>query len=245
MKIGTPYRYARNLLKPLVDDVSIRRKRRKYRANAHPGRLDADWKATNYNRVSTVNILCSDHVDPSYLEIGCFNNDLFDAVTAKKKIGVDPVSGGTIRATSDDFFKTNQEKFDVVFVDGLHEYEQVRRDVINSLNCLNPGGWIAIHDMIPGNWLEEHTPVINGAWTGDVWKLGFELAEASGIDFMILKIDHGVGVIKLTDANPSVPDRRNELRDHRFSYLYDHSSKLPLMDWSEGRLWMEARFTRR
>ena len=36
-----------------------------------------------------------------YLEIGCFDDELFNFIKCEKKIGVDPVSGGTIRATSD------------------------------------------------------------------------------------------------------------------------------------------------
>ena len=41
----------------------------------------------------------------NYLEIGCFNNELFNQINCDNKVGVDPVSGGTIRATSDEFFK--------------------------------------------------------------------------------------------------------------------------------------------
>ena len=52
--------------------------------------------------------------------------------------------------TSDEFFELNNEKFDFVFVDGL-EHDQVRRDVENALRCLNPGGYIALHDMLPRN----------------------------------------------------------------------------------------------
>ena len=40
----------------------------------------------------------------SYLEIGCFNNELFNYINCRKKVGVDPYSGGTIRETSDVFF---------------------------------------------------------------------------------------------------------------------------------------------
>ena len=41
----------------------------------------------------------------SFLEIGSFSNELFNKVKIKNKVGVDPVSGGTIRMTSDEFFK--------------------------------------------------------------------------------------------------------------------------------------------
>ena len=56
----------------------------------------------------------------SYLEIGCFDDELFNFVNCEKKIGVDPVVGGNIRKTSDDYFKDCNEKFDCIFIDGLH-----------------------------------------------------------------------------------------------------------------------------
>ena len=63
---------------------------------------------------------------------------------------------------SDDFFKTSKDKFDVIFIDGLHTYDQVRRDVINSIKHLKEGGYIALHDMLPRNWKEQHIPIITG-----------------------------------------------------------------------------------
>ena len=67
----------------------------------------------------------------SYLEIGCFNNDLFNSIDCQKKVGVDPYSGGNIRKKSDDFFLMNQERFDCVFIDGLHIYHQVLYQLLN------------------------------------------------------------------------------------------------------------------
>ena len=69
----------------------------------------------------------------TYLEIGCFHNELFDNIKCEKKVGVDPYSGGTIRKTSDDFFLSNKENFDIIFIDGLHRYHQVKQDILNSL----------------------------------------------------------------------------------------------------------------
>ena len=43
----------------------------------------------------------------SYLEIGCCKNEVFSKINIKK-VGVDPNSGGTVRLTSDNFFKTNK-----------------------------------------------------------------------------------------------------------------------------------------
>jgi predicted O-methyltransferase YrrM len=160
-------------------------------------------------------------------------------VPALRKTGVDPQNGGTIRKTSDEFFQENQSYFDVVFIDGLHTYEQVRNDVINSIKFLKPGGWIALHDLLPRSWIEHHVPILTtGLWTGDVWKVAFELAQTDGIDFKIIKIDHGVGVLRLNKDNPSLVDLRHELDDRQFSYFYENISKLPLVEWSDCQDWL-------
>ena len=70
----------------------------------------------------------------NYLEIGCDNNDLFEKINVSNKIGVDPREGGNVRKTSDEFFKYNKKKFELIFIDGLHKYDQVNRDIENSLN---------------------------------------------------------------------------------------------------------------
>ena len=72
----------------------------------------------------------------SYLEIGCFKDETFNQINIKKKIGVDPVSGGNLRMTSDQFFIENKEKFDLIFIDGLHVYEQVTKDIFNTIKVL-------------------------------------------------------------------------------------------------------------
>ena len=41
----------------------------------------------------------------NYLEIGCDKDQSFSKIKIKNKVGVDPISGGTLRCTSDEFFK--------------------------------------------------------------------------------------------------------------------------------------------
>jgi len=41
----------------------------------------------------------------TYLEIGCDKDQSFSKIKISHKVGVDPISGGTIRKTSDEFFK--------------------------------------------------------------------------------------------------------------------------------------------
>jgi hypothetical protein len=188
-----------------------------------------------------VNLLLCKFNDPCYLEIGCASDELFNSVPTLKKIGVDPSSGGNVRKTSDDFFESNDTSFDVVFIDGLHTYEQVRRDVINSIKSLNKGGWIALHDMLPRNWLEHHVPIITqGAWTGDVWKIAFELVKTQGIEFKILKIDHGVGVIRVMDSKATLPDFKSDLLHQEFSYYFNNLKKLPIVEWKDAQDWLRS-----
>lgn len=134
----------------------------------------------------------------SYLEIGCSENDCFDVIKCDTKVGVDPVRGGTVRSTSDEFFETNTQKFDVVFIDGDHEHKQVQRDFRNSANFLNEGGVILFHDMLPKNRYAASSPRQKHkdapAWNGNVWINAFELASNPDWEFFIVQIDHGVGV---------------------------------------------------
>jgi hypothetical protein len=228
-------RYFVTPLKIIVQDKYLRQK---YKNHAFDKSFDWGWAKTNFNRIALVNLLVSKKRDPSYLEIGCQSNTLFDSVPCDKKVGVDPAAGGTVRATSDAFFEKNAQQFDIVFIDGLHTYEQVRRDVMNSIKFLKPGGYVALHDMLPGSWVEHHVPRISDAWTGDVWKAAFEISQSKGIDFKIVKIDQGVGVFRVTEANPKLVDLTAELKEREFDYFYNNIDKLPLVDWQEFVKWL-------
>ena len=208
--------------------------------HAESRRFDWDWKATNYNRIALVNLLLTKKHDPAYLEIGCASNALFDSVPVPHKVGVDPAAGGTLRTTSDAFFAENKTLFDVIFIDGLHTYEQVRNDVINALRHLNHNGWVALHDMLPRNWLEHHVPRLQGDWTGDVWKVAFELAQSEGVDFKVLKIDHGVGVFRKLHESATLHDMTSELRQQQFAYFCDNLGKLPLVEWDTAYSWITS-----
>ena len=221
-----------------VKSLNYKLLQRKYQNHGFDKSFSWDWEKTNYNRIALVNLLVSRRKDPAYLEIGCSSNSLFDSVPASQKTGVDPAAGGTVRATSDAFFAQNNQSFDVIFIDGLHEYEQVQRDIVNSICFLKPGGYVALHDMLPCTWVEHHVPRISGAWTGDVWKVAFELAQSKGIDFKIVKIDHGVGVFRLTETKPEVVNLASELKNKEFDYLYNNIGKLPLIEWQDFVQWL-------
>ncbi len=53
-------------------------------------------------------------------------------------------------STQYDFDENFPEPFDFIFVDGSHDYEHVRKDSLNALRHLKPGGIVLWHDCGPG-----------------------------------------------------------------------------------------------
>ena len=86
-----------------------------------------------YNRIDIINYVINKYDYKKYLEIGCHNNEVFDKIKIEK-IGVDPVSGGNFKGTSDEFFEQNNKNFDCIFIDGMHEYKQVKKDVLTKIH---------------------------------------------------------------------------------------------------------------
>ncbi len=164
-------------------------------------KLNFDWSKYPY-RYEIIQKIINKKQYKNYLEIGCFKNETFDKINIDRKIGVDPISGGNIRLTSDDFFKKNKEMFDVIFIDGLHVYEQVKKDILNSLNFLNKDGILLLHDCLPQKIRDQMIPRSHEHWNGDVWKAIVECRTLQNIDTYTCIADQGIGVIfKRTNQN--------------------------------------------
>ena len=117
-------------------------------------------------RYDLINALIKKHKYKKYLEIGVRDNFCFNKIKIKDKSGVDPMKDDweiekgkmtgwdsskvpvKYRITSDEYFEKYNHKYDIIFIDGLHENEQVYRDINNSLKCLNSGGTIIMHDVL-------------------------------------------------------------------------------------------------
>jgi hypothetical protein len=168
----------------------------------------------------------------SYLEIGCADNTCFGKVQATKKIGVDPERGGTHRMTSDEFFRTNKEKFDVIFIDGMHTYQQVKVDFENAKRFSNEKGIVIFHDVLPDNrytaWpTKKGRPKPKGvvAWNGDVWRINFDLLEAPGMDYRIVPNLHGMGILKFGGTQQiSFPKNRDT-----WEFFHDNWTAIPTL----------------
>ena len=192
--------------------------------------IDIDWQSINYNRIAFINKAVDQFDNCKYLEIGCETNTCFNAITSEDKIGVDPGQGGTIKKTSDSFFESNSSFFDVIFIDGLHQYEQCRKDIINSFNFLNDGGYIFIHDLIPRSWLEANVPRLQTMWTGDTWKVSFELNKTKGIDFNVIIADHGIGIIKKIEKKINYYDDFSNLHNLQFSDFLEKINEINFLE---------------
>ena len=165
---------------------------------------------TEQNRIQVLQDFVTILNAQSYLEIGCADDEVFSEIDVPNKVGVDPVRGGNYRGTSDNFFQDNKQLFDLIFIDGMHTFSQVYRDVENSLNFLKEGGVIILHDMLPKNYEEQLTPCATlGPWTGDVWKLNFLLNDCPEIRYEVLNSDHGLGIIRTIEQQVILPKSHN------------------------------------
>ena len=169
-----------------------------------------------------------------YLEIGCFDDELFNYINCEKKVGVDPVSGGTVRKTSDQFFSDNNDYFDCIFIDGLHEYKQVRKDILNSLKFLNQGGLILLHDCLPNNYFEQAIPRCQWTWNGDVWKAIVESRKSKDIDVYTCYADYGIGVIiKRPNRNLLETSNKDSASLKFEDYFHNHKNLMNIIEYDK------------
>ncbi|WP_456439216.1 class I SAM-dependent methyltransferase [Psychroserpens sp.] len=150
----------------------------------------------------------------SYLEIGVRNPDRnFNHIEADLKYSVDPgiefiENPVDFKMTSDVFFQklsknevlSNDTKFDVIFIDGLHLAEQVDRDIENAFNYIKDDGFIVLHDCNPPtewhareNFGYRNSPA-SGYWNGTTWKAFLKWRFNSSINSCCIDSDWGLGI---------------------------------------------------
>ena len=171
----------------------------------------------------------------TYLEIGCDKDQSFSKIKISHKVGVDPISGGTIRKTSDEFFKSNKEKFDIIFIDGLHHYEQVIVDINNALSVLNDNGHILVHDCLPRTIAHQAIPRYRGSWNGDVWKSIVELRTKKFLDVFTCEIDFGVGIIQKKINSNLLELKIDNFKNLKFKDYYHRNKEfMNVISYSEA-----------
>ena len=173
----------------------------------------------------------------SYCEIGVDKSYTLNKVKKIAKIdaiGVDPFRNTDIKKSSDIFFKTNKRKFDLIFIDGLHEFDQVLRDFENSIQSTNEDGIILIDDCLPSSYNEQLIPRIQRKWTGDTWKLLFLIHELN-FEYIISNCQSGIGIIKVNKSKLKYIKNLNISRFKKldFNYFCENYKKLNIKNHSE------------
>jgi hypothetical protein len=105
----------------------------------------------------------------------------------------------------------------------LHEYDQVNKDINNSLKALNDGGIILLHDCMPKSYFHQAVPRSRMSWNGDVWKNIVEARANPEIDTYTCFADEGIGIIfNRLNRNKLIINKKNfkKLKFRDFYYNY-------------------------
>jgi len=154
------------------------------------------------NRTDILNHIAELISARNYLEVGVNKPDVnYDNIRIEDKTGVDikvlSQRPGLLEMTSDSFFKDNIRKFDLIFIDGDHDYAQCYADVLNGMNVLSEKGVLVMHDMCPKHEDLQLTERVGEAWYGEAWKVFASMRMSNPMLFMVsMQDDCGCGIIK-------------------------------------------------
>ena len=192
-----------------------------------------DIKFDDIKRWDLIQYLHSVYKFNSYLEIGCDDNQLFSRININEKIGVDPVSGGNYRGKSDEFFLNNEKKFDLIFIDGLHVYHQVKKDILNSLKFLKKDGFILVHDCLPRSLSAQAVPRFRSVWNGDVWKAIVEFRTYQNLEIFTCLADEGISIIQKKDNSQLLKIEKNFTELKFKDFYYNYNEYMRVINFSE------------
>ena len=175
------------------------------------------------NRSKLINSLVEKQCLTTYLEIGVKTGGNFSQIQAPRRIGVDPVMGielsgipkltryarrifnnpiyllnedvALYQMTSDEYFSSKHvEPICIAFIDGLHHFDQVIRDLLNVQKYLKPKGLVVLHDCLPQSSLNAERERSVKHWNGDVWKASYWLFQRN-CAFDLYDFDEGLCVV--------------------------------------------------
>lgn len=139
----------------------------------------------------------------TYLEIGVQHGWSLQLSKAPVSIGIDPNPlyddrlGQHLlyRMTSDDFFADEEQwvdnlsndPIDLAFIDGMHLAEFAWRDFVNVAKYCHAGSVVVFDDVLPTTQEMAAREMCPGDWTGDVWKIFYELRRET--DYVLQLVD--------------------------------------------------------
>ncbi|ERT08230.1 methyltransferase domain protein [Lyngbya aestuarii BL J] len=148
-------------------------------------------RSDRLNKLASINQSCR------YLEIGVSKGITFNAIKIDNKVAVDPKFGFNtgqyatdkvvfLEVSSDEFFRSYAKElksFDLIYLDGLHTFEQTFRDFCASLAWGHSKTIWLIDDTCPGSYAQAQPSVKrcrevqkfsgekDNSWMGDVFKV--------------------------------------------------------------------------
>ncbi len=135
-----------------------------------------------------------------YLEITVHNEkENFIHIRCADKKNITSGSVNNFEATNDN----NNDKFDLIFIDGVHTEEQVLKDINYAQQKLSKHGVIILHDCMPPDaWHQRDIEEFHAGenWNGTVWKAALRVFNESFFKCTLLDMDWGCGII---DTNQS------------------------------------------
>ena len=146
---------------------------------------------------------------------------------------------------SDVFFTENKNLLkefppEVIFIDGLHTFEQTLQDCYNSLNYLAEGGVIILHDCNPPTessatpalsipeaeqiWKSKHNSGWTDEWCGDTWKtIPFLIKNNPELNVTVLNTDYGLCIISINKPEEKkmyqIPNNIHDYKVLDYSFL--------------------------
>ena len=205
------------------------------------------------------------HLTPrTYLEVGTETGSSLalagcDAIAVDPQFQLEVTATGNRRRTfffqmpSDTFFATENVRellgrpVDMVFLDGMHRFEFLLRDLIGTEAACHPRSLILLHDCVPLNprmalrqWLPGDPSETETApfWTGDVWKL-LPILKKYRPDLRLHVLDcPPTGLVAITRVDPA----SRILTDCYYDIIDEHAATV--MDENRLRsLWEELEMT--
>jgi tetratricopeptide (TPR) repeat protein len=202
------------------------------------------------------------HLRPkSYLEVGSFSGGSL-ALADCPTIAVDPnfqIQSNVIgrkpslmlfQAGSDDFFQQRDPRslfgrnIDLAFLDGMHLFEFLLRDFINTERFCSSNSIIALHDCLP---LDAPMTVREGLaapnpksrfsdwWTGDVWKV-VSILRSMRPEIKILCLDAPpTGLVLCTNLSPG-----SEILSKNYFDLVEHWRGIEIENYGVERFLREC-----
>jgi hypothetical protein len=164
-------------------------------------RLGGDFKLSSFLEISSDSTgFCFDKVDQRIFPV----KDILCYFPPEMPSSFHPVGRVDVAEEIQSYESQRQKirdkhkKYDLVFVDPWHTYEQSWQDLETALECVSHNGFIVVHDCCP---TAERLigPYKKGAWCGQTYEAFIDFRYAhQDLDILCVNDDYGCGIISMS-----------------------------------------------